>query len=255
MNRRRFSRAFLGALAASALSPRILSAISPRIRLGHDGLAPAPHVGSSAGPGPSPLSFRPRDLPRINGRRLQRWMEDISRFGRRPDGGVDRLAFSDDDIQARAFVRFLMEEAELKVRVDEAGNLLGRSPGQENLPPLMLGSHIDSVPAGGNYDGPLGTLGAIEAVRTLKDTGIVTRHPLDVVVFVNEEGGKTGSRVMAGEFRPEELGLEAAAGFTIGQGIRRLGGDPEALHRARREPGSVAGFLELHVEQGAVLEA
>jgi N-carbamoyl-L-amino-acid hydrolase len=77
---------------------------------------------------------------------------------------------------------------------------------------------------------------------------------VDVVVFVNEEGGKTGSRVMAGEFRPEELGLESASGFTIGEGIRRLGGDPERLGEVRVNPGEVAGFLELHVEQGSVLE-
>jgi N-carbamoyl-L-amino-acid hydrolase len=195
-----------------------------------------------------------RDLPRINAPRLHGWLKDLSHFGARPDGGVDRLAFSDADLQARAYVRSLMEEAALEVRMDEAGSLLARRPGRESLPPLMLGSHIDSVPAGGNYDGPLGTLGAMEVVRTLEDAGIVTRHPLEVVVFVNEEGGKTGSRIMAGEFRPEELELVAAAGCTIREGILRLGGNPDALHRARREPGSVAGFLEIHVEQGAVLE-
>ena len=118
----------------------------------------------------------------------------------------------------------------------------------------MVGSHLDSVPAGGNYDGPLGTLGALEGVLTLKEAGIRPRHPVDVVVFVNEEGGKTGSRVMAGEFQSRELELETASGFTIGEGIRRLGGDPERLSEARTPPGAVAGFLELHVEQGAVLE-
>jgi len=247
MNRRRFSRAILGALGASAMGPRILAG---------DGIPVAPS-GSGVLRGPSPADpLGPSlDLPRINALRLGRWLEEVSRFGRRPDGGVDRMAFSDADRDARAFVRSLMEEAELEVRVDEAGNLLARRAGRESLPPLMLGSHIDSVPAGGNFDGPLGTLGAIEAARTLAEGGIVTRHPLEVVVFVNEEGGKTGSRVMAGELRREELELETASGFTIGEGIRRLGGDPDALDRARREPGSAAGFLELHVEQGAVLEA
>jgi len=149
----------------------------------------------------------------------------------------------------------LMEEAGLQVRVDAVGNILGSRAGSApGLAPLMLGSHIDSVPAGGNYDGPLGSLGAIEVARTLAEAGVEVRHPLEVVVFVNEEGGKTGSRVMAGALQPEELRLETASGFTIGEGIRRLGGDPDRLASARRREGEVAGFLELHVEQGAVLE-
>jgi N-carbamoyl-L-amino-acid hydrolase len=176
-------------------------------------------------------------------------------FGARDDGGVDRLAFSDADIEGRAFVRSLMEEAGLEVRVDLAGNLLGRMEGAASeLSPLMVGSHIDSVPAGGNFDGPLGTLGALESVLTMKEAGIQPRHPVDVVVFVNEEGGKTGSRILAGEFKPEELELVSASGFTIGEGVRRLGGDTARLAEARLGPGDVAGFLEIHVEQGAVLE-
>jgi len=179
----------------------------------------------------------------------------LSNFGAREDGGIDRVAFSDADIEGRRYVRSLMEEAGLDVRVDLVGNILGRLEGTiSDLPPIMVGSHLDSVPAGGNYDGPLGTLGALEGVRTLQDAGIELRHPVDVVVFVNEEGGKTGSRVMAGEFRRQELELESASGFTIGEGIRRLGGDPERLAEAQVGPGEVAGFLELHVEQGAVLE-
>jgi N-carbamoyl-L-amino-acid hydrolase len=186
---------------------------------------------------------------------LHDWLKELSRFGSRADGGVDRMAFSDADIEGRAFVRSLMEEAGLAVRTDAVGNIFARLPGSEvGLPPLMVGSHLDSVPAGGNYDGPLGTLGALEGVLSLKEAGIQPRHPMDVVVFVNEEGGKTGSRVMVGEFQDRELELETASGFTIGEGIRRLGGDPERLAEARVQRGEVAGFLELHVEQGGVLE-
>ncbi len=247
MDRRRFSRAFLGALGASALSPGILP--------GEGGSWPRDGRHGPLREEDAPLLPQSREPPRIDGSRLGRWLEELSRIGRRPDGGVDRIAFSDADREGRAHVRSLMREAGLEVEVDEAGNLLARRPGRESLPPLMLGSHIDSVPAGGNYDGSLGSLGAIEVARTLAEAGVVTRHPLEVVVFVNEEGGKTGSRIMSGEFRPEELALETASGFTIGEGIRRLGGNPEALDRARRERGSAAGFLELHVEQGGVLEA
>ncbi len=226
MDRRRFSRTLLGAAGAAALVPRLAS--------------------------PFTLS---QDSPLINGPRLHGWLKEFSQFGARSDGGVDRVAFTDADIQGRAFVLSLMEEAGLQVRVDWVGNIFGRLPGSEDdLPPLLVGSHIDSVPAGGNYDGPLGTLGALEGVLTLKEAGIQPRHPVDVVVFVNEEGGKTGSRNMAGEFRPAELELVSASGFTIGEGIRRLGGDPDRLAEVRIDPGQVAGFLELHVEQGAVLE-
>ena len=225
MDRRQFSRTLGGALGISTFAPSILS------------------------------SSVFRKQPVVNGPRLHRWLQELSRFGSREDGGVDRVAFSDADIEGRRYVRSLMEEAGLDVRVDLAGNMLGRLEGAaSDLPPIMVGSHVDSVPAGGNYDGPLGTLGALEGVRTLHDTGIRPRHPVDVVVFVNEEGGKTGSRVMAGEFRPGELELESASGFTIGEGIRRLGGDPERLAEVRVERGEVAGFLELHVEQGSVLE-
>jgi N-carbamoyl-L-amino-acid hydrolase len=118
----------------------------------------------------------------------------------------------------------------------------------------MFGSHIDSVPEGGNYDGPVGLIGAIEVAQTLAENNIVTRHPLEVAVFQNEEGGKTGSRVLDGEFAERELDIVTASGRTIGEGIRLLGGDPTRLAEARRQPGDVAAFLELHVEQGAILD-
>ncbi len=239
MTRRQFSSSLIGAFGASAVSPGFLS--------GAFGV-------SAVSPGFSPGALR-QVQPLVNGPRLHRWLQELSDFGAREDGGIDRVAFSDADIEGRRYVRSLMEEAGLDVRVDLVGNILGRLEGTiSGLPPIMVGSHLDSVPAGGNYDGPLGTLGALEGVRTLQDAGIELRHPVDVVVFVNEEGGKTGSRVMAGEFRTQELELESASGFTIGEGIRRLGGDPERLAEAQVGPGEVAGFLELHVEQGAVLE-
>jgi len=246
MDRRRFSRALLGALGAAAVGPESLMG---RGQGRPAGLAPP--VGR---PGPPPSTVA-QEVPLIDGPRLHGWLAELSRFGAREDGGVDRMAFSDAEVEGRAYVRSLMEGAGLEVRVDLAGNLLGRLPGAEpGLPPLWLGSHLDSVPAGGNYDGPLGTLGALEVALTLIEAGITTRHPLDVVAFVNEEGGKTGSRILAGEFRPRELELLTASGYTIGEGIRRLGGDPDRIAEARVEPGRVAGFFELHVEQGAVLE-
>ncbi|MFO8174517.1 MAG: Zn-dependent hydrolase [Longimicrobiales bacterium] len=254
MDRRGFSRSLLAALGLSALG-EIPGAAGASLRAG----APLRDVPPSSVPPPgvADASEQARDPYglRIDGPRLNGWLAEFSRFGRRSDGGVDRVAFSDANLEGRAWVLALMEEMGLRVRIDVAGNILGRREGSDpDLPPLWVGSHLDSVPAGGNYDGPLGTLGALEAVRTLQEAGVRTRHPLEVVVFVNEEGGKTGSRVMAGEVAPRELQLETASGYTIGEGIRRLGGDPDRLEEGRVAPGTVAGFLEIHVEQGAVLE-
>jgi N-carbamoyl-L-amino-acid hydrolase len=182
-------------------------------------------------------------------------MGELSRFGANASGGIDRVAFGDADLEARTWVTELMREAGLDVSVDVAGNIFGRRPGSDSaLPPLMLGSHIDSVPGGGNYDGPVGSMGAIEVAWTLADAGYGSRHPLEFVVFPNEEGGKTGSRALAGKVEPRELEIVTASGHTIGEGIRLIGGDPERLVEAQRPAGSIAAFLELHVEQGAILD-
>jgi N-carbamoyl-L-amino-acid hydrolase len=182
-------------------------------------------------------------------------LAELARFGANAVGGIDRVAFSDADVEARAWVSELMRGAGLDVSVDVAGNLWGRRPGTEaGLGPLVLGSHIDSVPGGGNYDGQVGSMGALEVAWTLADGGVRTRHPVHFVVFPNEEGGKTGSRALAGEVIPRELDIVTASGFTIGEGLRRIGGDPDRLSEAVRGPGSIAAFLELHVEQGAILD-
>lgn len=192
---------------------------------------------------------------RINGARLQGRMTALARVGRDPRGGVSRLAYGDADREARALVSAWMREAGLAVRVDAAGNIVGRREGVEaSLAPLLSGSHVDSVPNGGDFDGPLGTLAAIEAAHTLLDRGAATRHPIEVVVWSNEEGGLYGSRAVSGQLPTAELGNASASGLTIADGMRAIGGDPDRLDRARRVPGSIAGYLELHIEQGRVLE-
>lgn len=193
---------------------------------------------------------------RVDGARLNARMAELARFGANDAGGIDRVAFSPADLDARAWVRGLWEEAGLTTSVDVAGNLWGRRHGTEpDRPPLILGSHVDSVPGGGNYDGQVGSMGATEVAATLHDAGVSTRHPLEFVIFPNEEGGKTGSRALAGQVEAMELDLVTASGHTIGEGLRLLGGDPDRLADAVRAPGSAAAFLELHVEQGAVLDA
>ncbi len=149
----------------------------------------------------------------------------------------------------------LMRAAGLAASIDHAGNVLGRRDGTDaSLPPLMLGSHIDSVPHGGNYDGQVGSMGAIEVAHALNDAGSATRHPLEVVLFQNEENGKTGSRALSGEIRDGELDFPSHTDKTIGEGIAFIGGDPAKLDEVRREPGDIAAYLELHIEQGAILD-
>ncbi len=196
-----------------------------------------------------------RTQQRVNSDRLLRHLRALSRFGETEEGGANRVAFSDADRTGREYVIDLMRNAGLETEIDAAGNLLGRRAGSHDLPPLMFGSHIDSVPDGGNYDGPVGSIGAIEVAQVLAEQGIRTRHPIEVVIFTNEEGGKTGSRAVSGEVDGWELDLGTASGKTIGEGIAFVGGDPARLDSVRRGPGDIAAYLELHVEQGAILEA
>lgn len=203
-----------------------------------------------------PASVRAQGGPRINGARLNADLERLGRIGRNPaTGGINRLAFSDADREARGYATELMQAAGLRTGIDAAGNLIGRRAGRDgSLPPLMFGSHIDSVPEGGNYDGPVGSLAAIEVAHTLAEHNVATRHPLEVVIFSNEEGGKTGSRAMSGEIEPRELDVVTARGKTVRDGLAFIGGDSERLDSARRARDSIAAYFELHVEQGGVLE-
>ncbi len=192
---------------------------------------------------------------RVNGERLLRHFQALSAFGKTPAGGVSRVAYSDADIAGRRFVMDLMHEAGLDVRIDAAGNILGRRVGRDNtLPVLLIGSHIDSVPDGGNYDGNVGSMGALEAAWTLMDREIRTRHPIDVVIFQNEEGGLIGSSLMVDTLPPSVLDQRSQNGPTIREGIRVLGGNPDSLQAAVRKRGDVKAYLELHIEQGAELD-
>lgn len=191
----------------------------------------------------------------VNSQRLQSTLVKLSGYGRNPDGGVTRLGYSETDMAAREYVIGLMKEASLSVRVDPAGNIFGHRDGSQKLPVILFGSHIDSVVHGGNYDGDVGSLGAIEVIRALNESNTKTRHPLEVVVWTNEEGnhfgiGTLGSGIAAGLIGPEILDHKDDQGITFAAWLRRYGQDPTRLADARIPQGALAASLELHIEQG-----
>jgi N-carbamoyl-L-amino-acid hydrolase len=149
-----------------------------------------------------------------------------------------------------------MKESGLEVRIDAAGNIIGRRAGKDKeAKSILIGSHLDTVPNGGKYDGALGVIAAIECVQALEKGGIETRLPIEVVVFADEEGGLIGSRGLVGELDDKALDLVSQSGRTIRDGIAALGGNPDRLEEARRAQGDVAAYLELHIEQGGILDS
>src|ERR1700754_3424026 len=201
------------------------------------------------------LRFPFQKQVRVNGQRIMDHIKALAEFGKNPQGGVSRVAYSDADKQGREYVLGLMRDARLDVTIDAAGNLIGRKPGTDkNLKPLLIGSHIDTVPEGGNYDGVVGSMGAIEVAQTLAENNITLQHPLEVVIFQNEEGGLIGSRAMNGELTEKELDLVSRSGKTIREGIKFIGGDTSKLSEVKRNKGDIAAYLELHIEQGNTLD-
>lgn len=202
-----------------------------------------------------PLFLLSQETPEVNQERLEKSLFQLAEYGRDAEGKTNRVAFSDADIAGRDYVMKLMKEAGMEVRIDAAGNILGRVEGREaGLAPIAFGSHIDMVPDGGNYDGIVGSLAAIEVVKTLGENGIRTRHPLEVIIFSNEEGGVMGSRAMAGKLGKEALAVRNSTGYTMAEGIQRIGGDTTRLNEVTRNKGDLKAFLELHIEQGGILE-
>ncbi len=200
-----------------------------------------------------PLQAQP--LPQANQERLVQRLQELAQFKETIRGRVGRVAFSRADLEARQYLMDRMRQAGLEVYVDFAGNIIGRRAGSnKTLKPIAFGSHIDTVPNGGDYDGCVGSIGALEVMTLLQEHGIRTEHPLEMIIFTDEEGGLTGSRALVGKLSPDALELMTHSGKTIGEGIRYLGGDPDRLDEVRRSKGDLHAFLELHIEQGAILE-
>lgn len=190
----------------------------------------------------------------VNGARLNGWLAQFDRIGRTA-GGINRVAYSEADLAGRAFTRELFTQSGLSLRLDTAGNMLARVPGTDpQRAPILIGSHIDSVTDGGNYDGPVGSFAAIEVARSLAERRVRLRHPLEVVVWQNEEGGTIGSKIAVGLLTPADLDKVARSGKTVREGIGIIGGDVARLNEAVRKQGDIAGYIELHIEQGGLLE-
>ncbi|MBI4609065.1 MAG: Zn-dependent hydrolase [Candidatus Rokubacteria bacterium] len=193
---------------------------------------------------------------RINRKRLEQAFEALGKIGETPNGGLTRLALTDEDRRARDQMVAWMKEAGLRVSVDQMGNIFGERPGTGILPPLMMGSHVDSVPTGGKYDGQLGVLCGLEVIRSLNDAGTRTRHPVTLAIFTNEEGARFQPAMIASGVMAGKLALEDAYNARDKSGIR-LVDELERIGYLGSEPcvpRPIRAYVELHIEQGPFLE-
>ncbi len=195
---------------------------------------------------------------RINGERLWSSLMEMAKIGPGVKGGNRRLTLTDVDREGRDLFKSWVEKAGCKLAIDTMGNMFARREGTDaSLPPVMVGSHLDTQPTGGKYDGVLGVLSGLEIVRTLNDLGIKTRHPIEVVNWTNEEGSRfapamISSGVFAGVYAQDyAYGLKDTEGKELGAELKRIG-------YVGREPvgkRALKAFFELHIEQGPILEA
>lgn len=191
----------------------------------------------------------------VNEQRIESRIQELSKFGKDSLGRCYRVAYSKGDVEARNWYIGLLKKSGLEVSIDAAGNIIGKRKGKNAaLKPIAFGSHLDMVPDGGNYDGCVGSIGALEIIDVLNENKIVTNHPLEVIIFSNEEGGTIGSMAMAGHLSAEGLKKISENGVSIATGIKILGGNPDNLQQVVRNKGDLKAFLELHIEQGGTLE-
>ncbi len=193
---------------------------------------------------------------RINRKRLEEAIETLGKIGETPKGGLTRLALTDEDRRARDQMVGWMKEAGLNVTVDQMGNIFGERAGTQALAPVTMGSHVDSVPTGGKYDGQLGVLCALEVIRTFNDAGARTRHPVTLSIFTNEEGARFQPAMIASGVMAGKIPLEDAYNARDRNGIR-LVDELERIGYLGSEPcvpRPIRAYLELHIEQGPFLE-
>lgn len=196
----------------------------------------------------------------INKERLINRLLELGRIGKSELGGITRHAFTREDRLAKDLVSKYMKEAGLSVREDAVGNLIGRREGRNpDAPVVLTGSHIDSVCDGGIFDGGLGIIGGIEVLQSLTEQGIETEHPIEVYAFNDEEGSRFsfsmfGSRGVIGDLTRKDLDMKDKDGITVAEAMRAQGFEPDKIGEAIRSKESLKAFIELHIEQGKVLE-
>jgi N-carbamoyl-L-amino-acid hydrolase len=192
----------------------------------------------------------------VNGDRLNRSLAQLAEIGKLPNGGVSRVAFTTEDLLARQLVQSWMIEAGMTVRTDAGGNIIGKYAGRrEGAAALATGSHIDTVPVAGRYDGCLGVLAGIEVARVLNDNHLRLDHPIEVIVFTDEECTVLGCKAMAGEVVNDPEYYRRNDGTPIQTCLEKIGGDWSKIATAKRDRSEIAAFVELHVEQGGILES
>ena len=191
---------------------------------------------------------------RVEKDRIIDLFENLKKFGVNENQGNDRVAYSDFEIQAREYISKKLEKTGAKVYTDFAGNLIAHyNPNNSNLKPILFGSHIDAVPNGGHYDGTAGVINAIEVLQTVHAKNISLNHPLEVIVFSNEEGGLFGSKAIAGKINQQTLDVLTISGYTNAEGVERLGGNVDRIYEVKRNMGDIHAFIEMHIEQGSNL--
>lgn len=198
----------------------------------------------------------------INKRRLLRDLNAVSRIGIGDHGAVTRLVFSIKELRSRQFLIHQMRQIGLQIHIDRIGNIFGRLGGRNvKAPALLVGSHLDTVLHGGKFDGTMGVIAALEAVRTLKERKFVLESPVEVVCFVGEESSRfgystLGSSLVAGEVHTKDLVHAAdAQGTKLADILASMGISRNNLRSMRRDPSTIKAYLELHIEQGPILEA
>ena len=192
---------------------------------------------------------------KVNEQRIVSRIAELAKYGRDTNGHGYRVAYTKGDIDGRAWFMDLMKKAGLEPTIDTAGNIIGKRKGKNPaLKPIAFGSHIDMVPDGGNYDGTLGSLAALEVIEILNENNVTTEHPLEVIIFANEEGGTIGSMAMVGGLTQEGLQQKSQMGLTMAEGIKAIGGNRANIQSCIRKKGDLKAWLELHIEQGGILE-
>jgi N-carbamoyl-L-amino-acid hydrolase len=192
---------------------------------------------------------------RVNQERIEKRIFELAEFGKDTTGKGYRVAYTKGDVEGRNWFMEQMKNTGLEVTIDAAGNIIGKRKGKNpSLKPIAFGSHIDMVPDGGNYDGCVGSVAALEVMEILKEKNIITNHPLEVIIFADEEGGTIGSMAKVGNLTADGLQEKSQMGLSYSEGIKLIGGNPDAISSSILKKGDLKAFLELHIEQGSILE-